>query len=385
METPLLQGSVHKAPRRNKSQAHDGIQPLSPLIHRTQRFQPLPLPIGNPPYHYDLKNAIPNIEEITNNAKKLVFHTVGDVGGIKTPEYQDAVVQAMKNDLSDLEVNDRPLFFYLLGDVVYYNGEMNEYYNQFYEPYNHYDVPILSIPGNHDGDPIDATQISLDGWTRYFMTKEPHVDPLSKDAPRVTICLPNVYHTTIAPYATIVGLYSNVPEHGSIDSQQLQWLTNELYTAPADKALILAIHHPIYSFDQFHSGSANMADVVEHAINESRRVPNLVLMGHVHNYQRIEKEIAKNSKTPFLVAGNGGYYNLHHLSTEVGNTDTETNATLIYGDDKQHGYLTISVDSESISGYATLIDKSQVVTKKADEFTYTAKALFLEDGQNVKL
>jgi len=53
--------------------------------------------------------------------------------------------------------------------------------------------------------------------------------------------------------------------------------------APTDKALILSLHHPIYSFDNFHSGSADMAREVEGAINESRRVPNLILTAHVHN------------------------------------------------------------------------------------------------------
>ena len=120
MKTKLVQGSVHERPPRKKSQFYSGVQPLSSLIHRTQRFQPLPFPIGNPPYHYDLASAIPNIEEIANNAKKLVFHTVGDVGGIKDPEYQDMVAKEMTNDLFGLNDMDKPLFFYLLGDVVYY-------------------------------------------------------------------------------------------------------------------------------------------------------------------------------------------------------------------------------------------------------------------------
>jgi hypothetical protein len=38
----LLQGAVRPRPSRNRSQAHPGVQPLSSLTHRTQRFQPLP-------------------------------------------------------------------------------------------------------------------------------------------------------------------------------------------------------------------------------------------------------------------------------------------------------------------------------------------------------
>jgi hypothetical protein len=46
------------------------------------------------------------------------------------------------------------------------------------------------------------------------------------------------------------------------------------------------MHHPIYSFDVFHCGSSKMADVLENAIRDTGRVPNLVLAGHVHDYQR---------------------------------------------------------------------------------------------------
>src|ERR1700743_2611691 len=138
-------------------------------------------------------------------------------------------------------------------------------------------------------------------------------------------------------------MYTHVPEHGSIDSVQQQWLTNEFATAPEDKALIVAMHHPIYSFDDHHSGSPAMADVLQHAINDSRRVPNMVLTAHVHNIQLIDKEIITGSPTPFLVAGNGGYYHLHHLTAVAGNSDEQTKAKLMYGDDKSHGYVTLTV------------------------------------------
>ena len=371
-------------PRHGYSQAHQGIHPLDPLIHPVQRFQPLPHPLGSPPYHFDLKNVIPNIDELTAKAGKLVLHTVGDVGGIKQPAYQMSVAEAMIKDLANPKQTDRPLFFYVLGDVVYFNGEYIDYYAQFYEPYSHYGAPILSIPGNHDGDPV-AGDTSLNGWVKYFMTAHPHIDPQSGDAPRVTLSLPNVYYTIVAPFATIIGMYTNVPEHGSVDSQQIQWFTNELHTAPQDRALIVAMHHPIFSFDDHHGGSPNMADVLQQAINDTKRVPNLVLTAHVHTYQRIEKDIVATGPTPFLVAGNGGYYNLHHLTVPNGYVDPENNAKLIYGNDQQHGYVTLSIDKKSISGSATLVNQNGKVTANADTFSYPATALFLQKGQVISL
>jgi hypothetical protein len=372
----LLPGAVHARPEKKRSQAYSGIQPLSPLTAQTQHFQPLPRPIGLPPYHYNLETVLPGIGELATTNRKIIFHTVGDTGGIKNPEYQRTVAAAMKEDL-DLPASERPSFFYHLGDVVYYNGEPAKYYDEFYEPYDHYDAPIFSIPGNHDGDPLKHTsQKSLDGWIKYFMTKVPHVDPLSADAPRVTMSQPNVYFTLACPFVTIVGLYTNVPEGGSVESVQQRWLTHELYTAPKDKALIVCMHHPIYSFDDHHSGSPAMADVLQHAINDSRRVPNMVLTAHVHNYQRIERTIVEGKPTPFIVAGNGGYYHLHNLTADAGTVDDATGAHLLFGDDNYHGYLTLAVDAKHISGKYVSLDKSGKKAKHED-FSYTSEAKFL--------
>ena len=382
METSLLQGQVRTRPPHKKSQAFSGIHPVSKF--GTQRFQTLPQPIGEPPYHIDLETIIPGINAKSLQDEKIVFHTVGDTGGIKYAEYQTNVAAQMKTDLAAGGII--PSFFYQLGDVVYYNGEKSEYYSQFYEPYDHYSAPIISIPGNHDGDPVpNSGQVSLDGWADYFMQKIPHIDPTSMDAPRVTLSLPNAYFTLLSPYVTIVGMYTNVPEHGSIDSDQQQWLTNELHTAPKDKALIVSLHHPIYSFDDHHSGSPKMADALQHAINESRRVPNIVLTAHVHNYQRIEREIIKGGKSPFIVAGLGGYYHLHNLTANAGEKDSDTGAELIYGDDKNHGYLTLTVDKDNITGELTTIDKNNIVTQKTDQFKYSAQALFLSNSDVISL
>jgi len=380
------QGSVPPRPPRNRSQAHPGVQPLSAFTFRTQKFQPLPDALGEPPYHYDLETALPGSGALAKKHKQLVFHTAGDTGGIKNPDFQITVADAMIADLEKPEA-DRPSFFYLIGDVVYFNGEHTEYYSQFYEPYHHYTPPILAIPGNHDGDPVDASQKSLDGWVRYFMWKDPtDVDPMSRDAPRFPLGLPNVYYTLNCPFATIVGLYTNVPEHGSVDSIQQQWFTNELSTAPKDKALIVALHHPVYSFDKFHSGSARMADVLQNAINDTKRVPNLVLTGHVHNYQRIEKTVAADmTQTPFIVAGHGGYHNMHKMNAAVGFTDPDTGAKLLFADDKRHGYVTLTVTKDKIAGTATAAESGQGVKPNIDQFEYPAAAQFVPDGVVVSL
>ena len=55
---------------------------------------------------------------------------------------------------------------------------------------------------------------------------------------------PNVW-TLTTPFATIIALYANVPEHGRLDDNQISWLDNEFKTAAADAALrSRSITHP---------------------------------------------------------------------------------------------------------------------------------------------
>jgi hypothetical protein len=363
------------------------VHPLSAFADK--RFEPLPTPLGLPPYHFDLETVVPGIGQTAESLGQLVFHAVGDTGGVKNGDFQAAVAASMKTDLTTDDEAKLPRFFYHLGDVVYYNGQVQDYYDQFYEPYDHYGPPIIGIPGNHDGDPVRG-QTSLDGWVRYFMTQVPHIDrEICGDAPRVTLSLPNVYFTLDCPFVTIVGMYTNVPEGGSIDSVQQQWLTNELATAPEDKALIVAPHHPVYSFDDHHSGSPAMADALQHAINDSRRVPNMVLTAHVHNYQRIEKQIAGKKATPFLVAGAGGYYHRHNLNAAPGHTDASVGAKLVAADAFHHSYLTLTVSADAISGVMTPLGETGSSKHKndavPDTFKYSAKTIKLPDGVVVSL
>lgn len=377
----LRQGATRTRSRHGKnSQAHPGVSSLDPVTHRNTGFQPLPRPLGLPPYHYSIADNFPQIAGNIASAKKMVFHVMGDSGGVKDGEFQDHVAEHLAAELSTDDPAS-PQFCYHVGDVVYFTGLHDDYYGQFYEPYFQYSAPILSIPGNHDGEVDDPTQqTSLDGWVAYFMQPHPDVDPISKDAPRVGLSLPNVFWTLDTPFATFVGMYTNVPEHGSIDSVQQQWVTHEFATAPTDRALILSLHHPIYSFDVYHSGSSRMSDVLENAIRDTGRVPNLVLAGHVHDYQVIEQTIGENT-IPFVVAGNGGYHNLHQVHSAPGDTAPDTGAVLKYAAVKW-GFLTMTIDAENISWVSTEIDRNGDVVQ-GDEFTYSAAPITMADPKAV--
>src|SRR5271166_1506168 len=226
----------------------------------TPRFIPPPFTnLQNLVLPLDIVLRKPEEEKRIGNAGKLVFHCVGDTGGIHGTEAQEAVAHAMEAQIQSAAATDRPAFFYHLGDVVYFNGLRDLYGVQFYDPYKYYPAPIFAIPGNHDGDtqtrPGDTPdhEPSLSGFIDNFCDSQPkHLDTY-----RETMTQPYVYWVLEAPFATVIGLYSNVD--GSLDgrgtNEQQRWIEGQMRSAPADKCLIVAVHHPPYSLDSDHGGS----------------------------------------------------------------------------------------------------------------------------------
>src|SRR5580698_4884167 len=105
-----------------------------------EQLEPVPTPRSTTPV--DLSNVISTAATAAiQKAGKIVFHTVGDTGGIHSPQFQFAVADAMANDLSS-----GASFWYHLGDVVYYFGQDQYYFDQFYDPYRNYNAPIFAIP-----------------------------------------------------------------------------------------------------------------------------------------------------------------------------------------------------------------------------------------------
>ncbi len=133
-------------------------------------FQPLPTPLGAPPYRFDLSQLL-HSEEVTKitNSGRMVFHSVGDTGDERGRQ-MDFVAAMMTQDYDDSPDGEVPAFYYHLGDVVYFAGDVDKYGETFYETYANYPALIVSIPGNHDcqpddpqDGPIDPNKKPLDG------------------------------------------------------------------------------------------------------------------------------------------------------------------------------------------------------------------------------
>lgn len=327
---------------------------------RDTHFRDLPAPTGPAPYRLDIKEILSaEVYDSIVAEQRMTFHLNGDIGGIGSTIQQDLVATGMETDLA---IGDspaaRPAFLYLAGDCVYYNGEVSQYYAQFYGPYKHYTVPIFAVPGNHDGENIQG-DISLAGFVRNFCAASPTSQPESGDSLRTAMVQPNVYWTLLTPVVNIVGLYSNVPEGGEIKSPQLEWFAGELRELPAEVPLVVALHHPVYSADTYHSGSPAMKSVIENAAAQSGRHPDLIVAGHVHDYQRLTKQRPDGSQIPYLVTGAGGYPNLHSIQkvdgqrmiTPVTFQDKGGDPVTLesYLDD-HHGFLRVEITPQGMTG-----------------------------------
>ena len=323
--------------------------------------KPLPHPTGEPPFH-----ATPEDLGIADSVP-LTFFVLGDSGGVKDPHRQRHVADTMRAQPAPV-----PHFVYHVGDLVYFHGDQADYPSQFYEPYAHLNYPIVGIPGNHDGDNSDDRSVpSLWAWMANLCARTPRLPAGAEEYNRDTETQPNCYWTLRARAVTIIGCYSNVPSGGVIHRAQADWLCTELATAPAGVPLIVALHHPPYSADGAHGGSAEMGQVLDTAFESSGRAPDLVLSGHVHNYQRFTRSLSQASnEVTYVVSGNGGYHNLHKLAPGAApGEELRHGVTFEAGDDSHWGYLSLTCDGTAIHADYNSVAKDGTAHMRFDSFT----------------
>jgi acid phosphatase type 7 len=354
MDRATGMGSVTAAEQLQISHPHGTIQPL---------------PEGSPGR---AKAADVGIKDSASSS----FFAIGDSGGVKAPGPQNAVSYAMQKAPAP-----SPAFVYTVGDIVYFYGEEEEYPHQFYEAYAHVKHPIVGHPGNHDGDhdPLKPPPPKpLAGFMANFCAKTPAIpacDPHFEFG-RHTQTQPYCDWTLLLEAVTIVGLYSNVPSGGHLEKSQLEWLTKELAEAPKDRPLIVSLHHPPYSVDSHHGGSKKMGDLLDGAFAAAARAPEMVMSGHVHDYQRFSRTYG-GKKITYLVIGNSGYHNLHRFAKDAkAGEEIESGVTFEYGEDRKYGFVRLTVSGGKISGEftgvrpGTMPDGSDAtVTPAEDTFT----------------
>ncbi len=327
------------------------------------------------------------------NAGQITFHTVGDTGGIHSPQFQFAVADAMANDVD----SSGAAFWYHLGDVVYYFGQEQYYFEQFYDPYRDYNAPIFAIPGNHDGALFKGEAAkSLDAFASNFCDTEPTHSPDSQGAVRTTMDQPGAYFTLNAPFVKLIGLYSNTSEGGTegvisgskIGNSQLTFLKQQLAAAKSERdsgqwrALVIATHHPPFTGSPDHVPSPTMLKQIDEACAAAGIQPDLHLSGHAHLYERYTRTV-NGKQIPYIVAGMGGYYNLPGLkpkpvtppATPASGTDQSNNPlTLEVYNDTTFGFLRITISPAALTGTFITVDPATGTTGTGDSFTVDLNA-----------
>lgn len=313
-------------------------------------FQPLPLPSGSYPYRLKLEHSG------QHQPQTMVFHMVGDTGGLKKPDFQKQVAGQMAQQyLQAACPEERPSFLYHLGDIVYHYGEADQYETQFLKPYDSYPGPIYAIAGNHDTDVNPNSEEpyqSLEAFYAAFCNTCPSTIHFGQEQKRKSQVQPNVYWTMQAPLATVIGLHTNVPKYGCIRKEQKAWFIKELQHAAkysTEKAIIVCMHHAPYSADVNHGSSMPMIAFLESAFEEAGVRPDIIFSGHVHNYQRFSKHYPDGKTLPFIVAGAGGFDELHGLADPEepvyrAESDLLDQVELENYCDNRHGFLKIAIE-----------------------------------------
>lgn len=320
------------------------------------KFQPLPEPTGSYPYRLNLGNRLNETAP-----GKMVFHMVGDTGGLKSVDAQKQVAGKMAEQyLCATSEHDRPAFLYHLGDIVYHYGEAEQYDEQFLKPFETYPGPIYAIAGNHDTDinpDCDLHYESLEAFYAAFCNTCPKTIYFGTDSNRKSQVQPHVFWTMESPLATIIGLHTNVPKYGHITREQKNWFVKELQNAAtlrSDKAIIVCMHHAPYSADTNHGSSKSMIEFLETAFKDAGVKPDIIFSGHVHNYQRFSKQYEDGKTLPFIVAGAGGFDELHQLadpydSNYCAKSDLFNKVQLDSYCDNRHGFLKVSIEKTPFS------------------------------------
>jgi hypothetical protein len=364
-------------------------EPGNPVTNLPEqpRFQPLPH-VVRPDFSLPLERILRGVTEEAEKAGAMVFHALGDTGGIHGAETQNAVAAAMQDQIARAEKSERPRFLFHLGDVVYLNGASSQYVAQFYEPYQYYDAPIFAIPGNHDGETAAEPhgerepEPSLSGFLQNFCSPAPK----RFFKYRSTMTQPYCYWKLEAPFVHIVGLYSNID--GQLDRRgdrrQQDWLTEQLRSTPQDKWLIVAAHHPCFSLDETHGGYVEILAAMDAAFASAGRIPDAVLSGHVHSYQRFSRDFQDRS-TPYVIAGAGGFANtsrsLHKLQRGLAIERLPFQTTLPEVrlesfDVLNAGFLEVTARPETlrIDYFPVSFDDPPAVSRKASDFVIVRSA-----------
>lgn len=186
---------------------------------------------------------------------------------------------------------EKPAFVVISGDLVLTGADAQDWkvFDVETAPLRQTDIELLPALGNHDVR--GAEDRALENYFQRFPRLENRR-----------------WYSARAGNVMVFVLDSNSADGPG--SQQWQWLEQRLETLPPDVDFVLvALHHPplTHSHDKMVGGGHSerpqeeqLASLLE-KYQESMRARIIVLAGHVHNYERYER-----NGVIYLVSGGGG-------------------------------------------------------------------------------
>jgi len=201
----------------------------------------------------------------------------------------------------------KPQFVLVTGDNVYRSGLEKEYRSNFFPYYSAptadslkgaplmQSIPFYMLLGNHDvfGANLDKTP---DGLAYYYYNDLPLNGPKveytveTEGKPELVKAFKSANGSRFPKMANFSFDYGNVhivcidanPHANQLEPAMVQWLTNDLSNSKADWKIV-SYHHPGFNSSKAHYNYQQMR--LLSPLLEQLNV-DLVLTGHVHNYQR---------------------------------------------------------------------------------------------------
>ncbi|MGH3104940.1 MAG: metallophosphoesterase family protein [Gaiellaceae bacterium] len=254
---------------------------------------------------------------------RVSFLVIGDTGeGDKSQYFVIKPMQACEEGVD---------FSFFCSDIIYPAGDVNEYADKFFWPYQKFPGPIYAIPGNHDW--YDG----LYGFMGHFCNADPDLRPparpvgnvVQRAIRRVAWRKPSEPDQELikemrgwrgneaqaskqpAPYFAIdigsillVGIDTGIK--GTLDEDQGRWL-REISLVPKPKILLtgkpLYVNGKIEETEIEHSGGT-----VNEIVEKREHQYIAVLGGDIHNYQRYAVHTDDGREIQHIVCGAGGAY-----------------------------------------------------------------------------
>jgi hypothetical protein len=197
-------------------------------------------------------------------------------------------------------LDDIPGTVFALGDNVYLDGTSEEFTNCYHPTWGRHKDRTRPVPGNHEYFTPGAT-----GYFEYFDD------------------IPSYYAYDLGGWR-IYALNSEIDV--SIISAQVKWLIKDLAASP--RLCVLAYwHQPLWS-SRYEDGNDAMYATLWKILHDAGA--ELVINGHIHNYERFaEMDASGSAASPGLreiVVGTGGV-NLDGYATDLATTEVRNAST----------------------------------------------------------